>query len=242
MPKTSALSSTAANPRAQKLIVANWKSNKTQTEASNWFTVVGPKAASATAKIVVCPPYPFLPVLNYLITSQKFNITLGVQDVSPFPSGSYTGAVSVRNLEGQGVKYAIVGHSERRKYFGETNQTVANKVSLLLEEEIMPIVCVEESGIVAQAAALEGGERKKVVVAFEPSGHIGTGDPDSLADVLRVAGLIRASFADDTQVLYGGSVDEKNCREFLSSDKINGALVGTASLDANEFLKLFTES
>lgn len=221
-----------------KLIVANWKSHKTLAEAMHWLDAVGPSASPSQHTVVLCPPFPFLIPLGQEIQKKKYAIELGVQDLSQYPAGSYTGAVSVRNLEGLGARYAILGHSERRRYFSETNQHIANKVNLALEAEIQPIVCVDEKQIVSQAAALEEKDRRRCVVAFEPTGHIGTGDPDSVEDVERVAAAIRTSFSSDTKVIYGGSVDAISIHKYLESKYISGVLVGTASLDAKSFTSL----
>lgn len=217
----------------QKILIANWKSNKTLDEAIHWIERFDKKTSNNI--VVVCPPFPFLiPIFDH-IQKRGLNISLGIQNISPFPSGAYTGEISVRNLENLHVSYAIVGHSERRKYFHESDQEVANKVSLLLSSSITPIVCVDRKNILSQANAMSPEERKNCIVAFEPIEHIGTGEAESLTNVLEVVDAIKASFHDSTRVLYGGSVDETNALEFLKNDKIDGLLVGGKSLDHQTF-------
>jgi len=222
---------------AHTLLIANWKSHKTLDEAVQWVDDVGSVRHTAHT-LVLCPPFPFLVPLGQRIKEKKYAIALGTQDLSPFPAGSYTGAVSVRNLKDLGVTYAIVGHSERRRYFHETIQEVANKVAMATEENITPILCVEKETIWKQAGALESGLNKQCVVAFEPADHIGSGEPEKLDVVLRIAKEIHEAFGEDVPVLYGGSIDEKSSKDFLAQPEIGGLLVGGASLDAKQFLKL----
>lgn len=222
----------------RKLLVLNWKSHKTLTEAKTWLATVGPKAALSEYTLVLCPPFPFVEALHKEIENKKYHITLGVQDLSPFPAGAYTGAVSARNLEELDVKYTIVGHSERRKYFHETMQEVANKVSEAIAAGITPIVCVDKEHIEAQANAILESERGKCIVAYEPVGHIGTGEVDDIKDVLTVAEHIREAFGEQAPVLYGGSVDGDTADMFLKSNALHGALVGGASLSEKEVLKM----
>ncbi len=179
-------------------------------------------------------PYPFLALVP---KDRKFE--LAIQDISPFPAGAYTGAVTARNLDGFGVQYAIVGHSERRRYFYETNQDVANKVTMCVEAGITPIVCVTRDEVEAQANSIADAERKKCIVVFEPVEHIGTGTTDTLEHILKIRARVRTAFGD-VPFLYGGSVDTKSDTELLLHKGIDGFLVGSASLDAGEFSKLIS--
>lgn len=220
---------------SQKFAVANWKSQKTLEEALHWLDAVGPATTHSGLTIALCPPFPFLVPLQLMVAQKGYRIALGVQDLSPFPAGAYTGAVSVRNLENLKVTYVILGHSERRKYFHESHQEVANKVALAVEAGITPILCVDTQDVWPQSSALENGLAKKCIIAFEPAGNIGAGEVDPLEDVLAVAQNIRKAFATPKGVLYGGSVDEKTAKPFLTSPELAGVLVGGASLDAGQF-------
>lgn len=188
-----------------------------------------------TDKIVLCPPFAQIPSLRPL--TDEPSIALGVQDISPFPAGSYTGAIGTKNLEGLGVQFAIVGHSERRRYFHETSQDVAMKVSECLAAGITPIVCVTKEQINEQANLLKEEERNKVLVAFEPIEHIGTGTSDTLAHILETKDWVLKAFGT-VPYIYGGSVNPQTDPAILQSDKIDGFLVGSASLDPNSFFDL----
>ncbi|MBI5151417.1 MAG: triosephosphate isomerase [Candidatus Pacebacteria bacterium] len=222
----------------QKFVLANWKSHKTLEEAVGWLAEVGPLGTNSPYEVIVCPPFPFLYPLSQEIRAKKYRISLGIQDVSPFPAGAYTGAVCVRNLKGLGVKYALVGHSERRNYFHETVQEIANKVTQLIEENITPIVCIDREHTIAQANALEGGERKRCLVLYETVGHIGTGEVEDLPSVLRSVDEIHHAFGFPIPVIYGGSVSDTSRDFFMKHEKLAGVVVGTKSLDPKEFAKI----
>lgn len=232
----------------KKLIIANWKSNKTREEVVQWMDEFGEamRVSQATrtmrTDVVICPPMPSLMfVSNRLLDRQLFaGVALGVQDLSPFAAGSYTGAVSTRNLEGFDVRYSIVGHSERRRYFHETAQDIANKVEQCLEAGITPIVCVDQEQIEDQAAALDPKHFAKLVVAYEPVEHIGTGVAQEVSEVLTMMTRLRAAFPE-SRVIYGGSVNPENLENFSSQSEIEGFLVGTASLSAADFYEMIQE-
>lgn len=218
-----------------KIVVANFKSNKTLQELNSWLETFVSESKDFASTIVLCPPFPFLALAAKAI--EKTQLKLGTQDISPFPAGAYTGAVSVRNLEGLNVTHAIVGHSERRRYFHETDNDVANKVRESIEAGITPIVCVTKATVTSQAHAIEANYRKKVIVAFEPVENIGTGITDTLDDILATKTLVTEAFGE-VPYLYGGSVDPKTDQDILNSPEINGFLVGGASLSAEGFGKL----
>ena len=169
-----------------RLIIANWKSNKTLAETQVWLKdFLATAQISFEQRVVLAPPYPFLSTIAAQ-TRETDNFSLATQDLSPFPAGSYTGAVSTRNLEDLGVEYAILGHSERRRYFDETHQDVAKKVDLALQAGIKPIICLDVAYLAAQAAALSQEQLAKCLVAYEPLSAIGSGDntdPDKVAEV-----------------------------------------------------------
>lgn len=219
-----------------KFIIANWKSNKTIVEAKNWLESVRLfDFDSDYLKVVVAPPSVFLPTAR---ESLPASINVAAQDISSFASGSYTGAVSARNLEGL-VSHVIVGHSERRRYFGETSQDVAQKAEQAIAFGITPIVCVDESEIQSQAAAIVSQILNKCIVAYEPVSAIGTGNNVPVDKVTSVSAQIRESFGS-VPIIYGGSVDETNVSEYLLV--CDGVLVGGASLDVDQFGKLLTSA
>jgi triosephosphate isomerase len=224
-----------------KLFVANWKSNKSREEVERWVDdfeeLLKTKLQDTQDKIVIAPPYPDLMfVSNRLLNKDLHAYThLAVQDISPFPAGSYTGAVSGRNLEGFGVGYVIVGHSERRKYFHESHQDVANKVAQALKAGLKPIVCVDQAYIEQQAQVIDPRFLEKCIVAYEPLAAIGTGESADPDQVKTAMAQIKAEFGA-VSVLYGGSIEDDNVE--LYTEITDGFLVGGASLDPDEFAKL----
>ncbi len=223
-----------------KYVVANWKSNKSREDVINWMDRFEEKIKDMehpSARVVLCPPMPDVWFLSNRLLDRKLyaDIFLGVQDLSPYPAGSYTGAVSTVNLDGFRVKYAIVGHSERRRHFQETSQEVARKVQECVEKEMTPIVCVDEPYLLEQAEALEKKHLEKCMVAYEPLEAIGTGDNAPVEKVVEMVERIHQLFGE-VPVLYGGSVDSKNVAEYLAVS--DGVLVGRASLDVEEFTRM----
>lgn len=230
--------------RDMKYIIANFKSNKNRPEHEAWmkvFRLSFPQFAKGkeNLSVVLCPSAPFLSLTSDILREDddNENVHLGSQDISPFPAGAYTGAVGTKNLEDLFVSYAIVGHSERRTYFHETNNDVANKVREARLASITPIVCVSRETISSQANALEDADRAHVMVAFEPIDHIGTGIADTLDDILKVRVLVKEAFGD-VPFIYGGSVDPHTDKELLTHPDIDGFLIGSACLDAREFIQL----
>jgi triosephosphate isomerase (TIM) len=227
-----------------KIIVANWKSNKSVAGATEWFDSLASALGSPQrVELVLAVPFVFLGLalerVGKLQANPTSNISLGVQDLSPYPAGSYTGAVSGYNLEGLGVKYAVLGHSERRRYFHETNQDVAAKVEQALASGITPIVCVDQDYIASQASVIDENMLARCVVAFEPISAIGNGNNADLATVKTAIESIRQNFGQ-VPVLYGGSVDEQNINEYLIV--CDGVIVGTASLDALQLARVVEKS
>lgn len=219
-----------------KLIIANWKSHKNTAEVKSWAVAYqsAKLAHLQHVRVVVAPAMIHVPLLAELLDQQP-NISLAVQDISPFPAGAYTGAVSTDNLEGLGVKYAILGHSERRRYFHETNQEVANKVELVIKAGMTPVVCVDTDYIQTQAAAILEEYYPKCMIAYEPLSAIGTGISQPVAEVEVALKTIKNSFGD-VPVIYGGSVSQDNVSEYLSV--CDGALVASNSLETSNFISL----
>jgi len=224
---------------SSKFILANWKSNKTLEEALQWIDEIQQAISQTQHTIVLFPPFPFLAPLREKVARLQLPMQLGTQTLSPFPAGAYTGAVNVRNLEGLDVKYALIGHSERRKYFHESNQDIANAAMLAVENGITPVVCVYKDIIWSQANALEEKVRAQSLVLFETPENIGTGVMQSLDEVLENVREVRKAFGNSAKFIYGGSVGmHQSPAEFLDHQEIDGIVAGTASLDSQSFIKL----
>lgn len=210
-------------------IIANWKSNKTIAEALFWVEEVGPLLQKKeNVHVVVCPTFTELEEVKKSVKVGNFPLWVGVQDLSPFPPGAYTGEESAEELKGL-ADLSIIGHSERRTNFGETDGMVAQKVKRAKEAGIVPLVCVQSGDtLVPQGCSL---------VAYEPVFAIGSGNPDTPENANLVASKIKQKYPN-VQVLYGGSVTSKVVRQFIEQEAISGVLVGGASLDAKEFIKL----
>lgn len=228
-----------------KLMIGNWKSNKNTNQVAEWLTefhkAYQPIRALGHSPygVVICPPYPFLMQVGTSLQQAEYglSVSLGLQDISPYSAGSYTGAVSGQNLVGLGVKYAIVGHSERRKYFNESSLDVSKKVESCLEEHITPIVCVDRVEIEQQADFINRKHYKELVIAYEPVEHIGTGIAQDVSEVLEAIKEVRGVFPG-SQVIYGGSVSPENIDQFNNQSEIEGFLVGASSLEADKFVEM----
>lgn len=218
----------------QIYILGNWKSNKTAEEAVAWLQIFqkDPLNIPSSVTLIVCPAYHHLP----LFQSVKFAYAVGVQNLSPFGSGAYTGEISADMVHGA-VTYAMIGHSERRKYFGESDDVVATKVKQALSVGIRPVVCVSE---VAQAVALRRlvpEFLKSGLILYEPLSAIGSGQADSAENANAAAQKI-AAVLPGAPILYGGSVVAENVKGFVSQEFISGVGVGGASLDPMKFRNL----
>lgn len=224
-----------------KYIFANWKSNKNRKDAQLWMDEFDQNQAHFSSnknlKIIIAPSMPSLMFISNRLLNRKKHpqVYLGVQDISPYPAGSYTGAVSTHNLNGFNVKYSIVGHSERRRYFGESDQMIANKVELSLEAGITPVVCVDEEYIESQASLIDKKLRENCIIAYEPISAIGTGDEMRQDKVREVVERIKKAFGK-VEVIYGGSVKGGNIKKYF--EVCDGVLVGGASLKVEDFKKL----
>ncbi len=210
-------------------IAGNWKSNKTTTEAMEWLANF--KAQSSQLKlenmtIVLCVPFTLIPVLKEQIG--QLPMALGAQDVSPFPDGAYTGEVSARQLK-ELCDWVIVGHSERRKNFGETDEQLGKKVNQAKAVGLKVMYCVPDSQTKIP--------QQVDVVAYEPIWAIGTGKTDTPENAASVITSIKA--ASHVQIaLYGGSVTPENVKSFINQSSIDGVLPGGASLDPVKFYQL----
>lgn len=211
------------------LVIANFKSNKTLPEVLEWIGLVGPKLHQRdNIKVVVSPTFTALEEAKTTIQTSGYPILISAQDLSPFEEGSYTGEEAAVILK-QFVDVAILGHSERRKNLGETDELIAQKFSQAIEHQITPVVCVQDEN----TPIPEGCK----VVAYEPVFAIGTGMPDTPDNANKVAGIILGKHPG-VEVLYGGSVSSENARSFTDMEHISGLLIGKASLEAEEFVKI----
>jgi len=219
------------------LIIANWKMNPSNlAEAKQLFNSVakGVKNIKNT-DTVICPPY-----IQFSVFNSRFpkNIKLGAQDVFWEEKGAFTGEISPKMLKDIGCQYVIIGHSERRNYQKETDQMVNKKVKAVLKEGLKPILCVETLNQIRRGLkGISGKDLKKIVFAYEPVFAIGTGHPCSLERAGRVRLTIKKSFKN-IPILYGGSVNSQNAQLYIQKAGFQGLLVGGASLNSKEFLKI----
>ena len=246
------------------LIAGNWKMNLNHLEAIALVQKIAfslPEKYFAKVEVAVLPPFTDIRSVQTLVDGDKLKLRYGAQDLSRYDSGAYTGDISGPMLAKLGCSYVTVGHSERREYHGETDDLVNAKVKAALKNDIAPILCVGEPLEVREAgnhvahttdqliAGLKGcktDQLTKVVLAYEPVWAIGTGRVATPADAQEVCGAMRARLAEkygaeianDVRILYGGSVKSGNIGDLVKQDDIDGALVGGASLDAEEFTKL----
>ncbi|MGN0792623.1 MAG: triose-phosphate isomerase [Christensenellales bacterium] len=238
------------------IIAGNWKMNMTPAEAQELIAVLKPLVQDAKCDVVICPPYVDLALAAELIKDS--NIRLGAQNIHWAEKGAFTGEVSANMLKELGVEFAIIGHSERRQYFGETDETVNARAKAAIAAGITPIICVGESleeregdkteekvktqvekgleGIYAEDVA-------KLVIAYEPIWAIGTGKTATDEQANETIGVIRGTvariFGSDTaaaiRIQYGGSMNPKNVKGLMAMPEIDGGLIGGASLKAVDF-------
>lgn len=211
-------------------IIGNWKCNKNSQEVNTWFHAIG--NIKTPHEIVVCPTYIHLIQAKNLINSLKLTLKLGAQDVSPFPNGAYTGEVSASQLK-EMVEYLIIGHSERRKNFNESDELLAQKVKQANDQSLKTIFCVpDENTAIPQGVS---------IVAYEPVWAIGSGKADSPENANTVIEKIKEKYPN-VPVIYGGSVTPENIQSYLSEEYIDGVLPGGASLDAIKFAQMVNAS
>jgi triosephosphate isomerase len=215
-------------------IVANWKSNKIYPDTLLWID--GFKSAqidwekNSDKEIVICPSFPNLGSVQYdLQTKYKLPVKIGAQNLSPFGNGAYTGEVYAEQIQYY-ADYVIIGHSERRQHFGETDEILAQKVRLAITGDLKPIFCVQGK----ETPVPQGVE----IVAYEPIFAIGTGQPDTPEDAEEVSKFIKEKNPQVKYVLYGGSVNKDDVHTFTEMPSVDGVLVGGASLDAEHFMKI----
>ena len=247
----------------RKVIAGNWKMNMLPNEAMAFIEGLAPLVKNSDAEVILCVPYTDL--FYSLLTAQDTNIKIGAQNMHWEESGAYTGEVSGKMLKSIGVEYVIIGHSERRQYFNETDETVNKKIKSAFANELKPIVCVgetleqRETGkaeeiITGQTKiALDGLTEEQVentIIAYEPIWAIGTGKTATAEDANNSIKAIRneiaknygQNIADKVIIQYGGSVKASNAKELFSTSDIDGGLVGGASLKVEEFANIVNYS
>ncbi|HJJ05018.1 MAG TPA: triose-phosphate isomerase [Clostridiaceae bacterium] len=243
----------------KKVIAGNWKMNMLPDQTIRFIDELAPLVKDTKNEVILCVPYTDL--FYALLTAQNTNIKIGAQNMHWEESGAYTGEVSGKMLKSIGVEYVIIGHSERRAYFGETDETVNKKIKAAFANELKPIVCVGESLqekedgkteeiITSQTRlALNGLNHEQVkntIIAYEPIWAIGTGktatSEDANNSIKAIRGQIEKIYgkdvADEVIIQYGGSVKSANAQELFMTSDIDGALVGGASLKTEEFEKI----
>lgn len=242
--------------KRKAIIAGNWKMNKTATEAAQLVDELIPAVQDASCEVVICTPYTDL--VTAVAKTKGTNIHVGAENVHFEASGAFTGEISAAMLVDLGVEYVIVGHSERRQYFAETDQTVNKRTLAALNAGLKAIVCVGESlqqreeGVTEELVRMQtkialrdvtAEQMANVVIAYEPVWAIGTGKTASADQAQEVCAQIRKvigelygdAVAQATTVQYGGSMNAKNCEELLSKQDVDGGLIGGASLKAADF-------
>ncbi len=238
------------------IIAGNWKMNKLPSETYDFVKSVAEATKGAACEVVCCTPYVCL--AEAIRAAKDTHVKIGAENLHFEDKGAFTGEVSADMLKDLGVDYVIIGHSERRQYFAETDETVNLKTKKALEKGLLPIVCVGESleqreaGITMDLiaiqikkafAGLSAEDAKKVVVAYEPIWAIGTGKTATAEQAEEVCGGIRKILADlycekcaaEITIQYGGSMNAKNAAELLAKENIDGGLIGGASLKTEDF-------
>ena len=247
------------------IVAGNWKMNLTFNEADELLDGLMTKLEEITpargTEVIVCPPFPYLEMASDYANDSYFKV--GAQNVSDRERGAYTGEVSASMLESMELDCCIVGHSERRAYYGETDETVAAKVDQLLKHGLMPIVCcgevlderesgrqfdVVKSQIEKGLFHLSADDIQKVVIAYEPVWAIGTGKTATAEQAQEMhkhirtllAGKYGQAVADEVSILYGGSCKPSNAKELFACPDVDGGLIGGASLKADDFMGIVT--
>lgn len=244
-----------------KLVIGNWKMNLDFESAESLADEIQAAIAeyNLQTEVALCPPFPFLELVTDY--ADEANFTAGAQNCSQFANGAYTGEVSAEMLATMGVDFCIVGHSERRKYFHETNDVIAQKVDRLTEQQIIPVVCcgelleereagkhfeVVEKQVTESVFHLSKNDFEHVVIAYEPVWAIGTGvnaTPQQAEEMHRfIRGLVEKKYgtetAYNTYIIYGGSCNPGNAVELFSQEDIDGGLIGGASLKSGDFVQI----
>lgn len=236
------------------IIAGNWKMNNTASEGVALVKAIAPLVTEATCDVVVCVPAIDIPAVSEALKGT--NIRLGAENVHFAEKGAYTGEISAAMLKEYGVEYVIIGHSERRQYFGETDETVNKRTLTALNAGLTPIVCVGETLEERETGKTEAVLHRqleeglkgveditKLVIAYEPVWAIGTGKTATAAQANETIGYIRKTLGElfcekcaaKVRIQYGGSMNAGNCKELMAQEEIDGGLIGGASLKAPDF-------
>lgn len=238
------------------IIAGNWKMNKTAAEAKELVTALLPKVKNAKCDVVVCVPFTDIALVAELCRGS--NIKVGAQNIAWADNGAFTGEISAAMLKEAGAEYVIIGHSERRQYFGETDKSVNARLKQALINGLKPIVCVGEkledreggntekvckTQVVGAFETVSADDAAKTVVAYEPVWAIGTGKTATDEQANETIGYIRsvvkelygAKIADAMRIQYGGSMNAKNVDSLMAQPEVDGGLIGGASLKADDF-------
>jgi len=245
------------NKKLRKAVIAgNWKMNKTPSEAKVLLEEIAPLVKDADCEVIACVPY--VDICTAVDTVKGTNIKIGAENCHWEEKGAFTGEISTGMLKELGVEYVVLGHSERRQYFGETDETVNKRTKAVLKAGLKPIVCVGEllwerkcnitEEVVSRQIKLDlfdvsAEEVKNVIIAYEPVWAIGTGMTATDEQAEEVCALIRNTLAklygqeiaDGITIQYGGSMNDGNAEALLSKENVDGGLIGGASLVANKF-------
>jgi len=244
-----------------KMVIGNWKMNKSFEEADDLIIAISEQIAGLRLEtgVVLCPPFIYLELATD--HAEEADFTVGAQNCSEFNNGAVTGEISAEMLAKLNVEFCIVGHSERRKFFNESNQTIAKKIDILLENQIVPVVCcgevleerkanlhfeVVEKQITEMLFHLPKADFESVVIAYEPVWAIGTGETATAEQAEGMHTLIRhliekkygTETAYSTYILYGGSCNAQNALDLFTQPNVDGGLIGGSSLKAAEFVAI----
>ena len=248
----------------RKIVAGNWKMNKSFPDAEELIAEIADKLETLDTDhmdVILCPPYVYLEMATDIAEESVFSV--GAQNMNENDNGAFTGEISGPMLTSMEVEFCIIGHSERRKYFGEDNSLLAKKVDAALRNGLRPIFCCgeilpeREAGIHFEVVKKQLDESlfhityaqfQQVVIAYEPVWAIGTGVNATPAQAQEmhayIRGLVAGKYGDDvaleTSILYGGSCNGSNARELFSQPDVDGGLIGGASLKADEFMKIVT--
>lgn len=245
--------------KKKTVIAGNWKMNKTPIETKNFFKDISSISTTSKCDIILCVPY--INISYAVKETEGSNIKIGAQNCHWNESGAFTGEISAKMLKSINTQYVIIGHSERRLYFAETDATVNKKIKAALKEHLKVILCVgesltdRESNITNEVVSIQvkialkeipKEQIENIIIAYEPLWAIGTGktataeQADETCSAIRqiISSLYNNSIAENVVIQYGGSMNSKNAQELLSKPNINGGLIGGASLNANEFVEI----
>ncbi len=247
----------------KNIVAGNWKMNTTFQEAEELIDniVVKLEKTEPKCEVIVCPPAPYLELVSDYSNDSEGAVTIGAQNVSEYEKGAYTGEISAAMLSSMEVDYCIIGHSERRKYFGETGSQLAAKVERLLDNAIRPIFCcgeqleereagnhfdIVQNQIEEAVFHLDKDEFSNIVIAYEPVWAIGTGKTATAGQAQEMHAFIRSlvekkygkETAENTTILYGGSCNAANAKELFANPDVDGGLIGGASLKADDFVAI----